>query len=138
LDAFAHFVDVTAAAERRLTYSQSLKANRASASLCISIHIWQFWLAAALATRCAGRYEESASWAAKILQEEPDFVPALISYAVSSALANRLEGAQRAVSHALRIEPRIRLSNIPVLSVLRRPEDRSKFCEGARLADIPE
>ena len=104
----------------------------------VDFQMWQFWMAASLATRCASRYDEAASWAGKILQEAPDFVPALISYSVSSALAGRLEDAQRAMSNALRVEPKIRVSDMPILSVLRRPEDRIKYCEGARLAGMPE
>src|SRR4029079_2403376 len=104
----------------------------------MDFQMWQFWMAASLATRCACRYDEAVSWAAKILREGPDFVPALISYAVSSALAGRLEEAQRAMSHALRVDPKIRLSSMPILTVLRRSEDRSKYCEGARLAGMPE
>ncbi|SHH58560.1 adenylate/guanylate cyclase domain-containing protein [Bradyrhizobium erythrophlei] len=98
----------------------------------------QFWMATALATRCAGRFEESASWAAKVLQEAPDFVAGLTNYAVSSALADRIEEAQAAMSRALRIDPKIRLSSMPILTVLRRAEDRNNYCQGARLAGMPE
>jgi tetratricopeptide (TPR) repeat protein len=93
----------------------------------LDFQMWQFWLATSLATRCAGRFEESASWAAKVLQEVPDFVMGLTSYAVSSALAGRIEDAQSAMSRALRIDPKIRLSTMPILMVLRRAEDRNNF-----------
>lgn len=102
----------------------------------VDFQMWQFWMAASLATRCAGRYDEAASWAAKILQEGPDFVPALISYAISSALGDRIEDAQAAMAHALQVDPKIRLSNMPVLSVLRRPQDRANYCEGALIAGM--
>ena len=104
----------------------------------VDFQMWQFWMAASLATRCAGRFNEAASWAAKILQEGPDFVPALISYAVSSALGGGIEAAQAAMTRALRIDPKLRLFNMPILSVLRRPEDRTNYCKGARLAGMPE
>ena len=104
----------------------------------VDFQMWQFWMAASLAARCAGRYDQAAAWAAKVLQEGPDFVPALISYAVSSALGGRIEDAQAAMAHALRVDPKIRLSGMPILSVLRRQDDRSKYCEGARLAGMPE
>ena len=104
----------------------------------VDLQMWQFWIAASLATRCARRYDEAASWAAKVLQEGPDFVPALLSYAVSSALGGRIVDAQAAMAHALRVDPKIRLSGMPILSVLRRPEDRINYCEGARLAGMPE
>ena len=100
--------------------------------------IFQFYMATSLATRCAGRYDESAFWATKVLQEQSDYVPALWNYAVATALAGRLEDARAAMSRALQIDPSVRLSRMPILSVLRRPEDRSRFCEGARLSGMPE
>jgi hypothetical protein len=104
----------------------------------VDFQMWQFWMATALATRCAGRFEESASWAAKVLQELPDFVTGLTSYAVSTALAGQIEEAQAAMSRALRLDPKIRLSNMSILTVLRRAEDRDNYCQGARLAGMPE
>jgi len=100
--------------------------------------IFQFYMAASLAARCAGRYEESAAWATKVLLEQPDYVPALWNYAVASALAGRLDDARSVMFRALKIEPNVRLSKMPILTVLRRPEDRSRFCDGARLAGMPE
>ena len=61
----------------------------------VDFQMWQFWMASSLATRCAGRFNESSLWAEKILQEGPDFVPALISYAVSSALGGGIERRKR-------------------------------------------
>jgi adenylate cyclase len=104
----------------------------------LDFQMWQFWMAAALATRCAGRFEESASWAAKVLQELPDFVTGLTSYAVSSALAGKIEEAQAAMCRALRLDPKICLSSMSILTVLRRAEDRNNYCKGARLAGMPE
>ncbi len=104
----------------------------------VDFQMWQFWMAASLATRCACRYDEASSWAAKVLQEAPDFVPALTSYAISSALEGRIDNAKASMSHALRVDPKIRLSSMPLLFVLRRPEDRARYCEGARLAGMPE
>ena len=99
---------------------------------------FQFYMATALAMRCAGRYEEAAEWATKVLQEQPDYVPAMWGYAVATALAGRLEDARTTMAQALQIDPSVRISKMPILSVLRRSEDRSNFCEGARLAGMPE
>jgi adenylate cyclase len=99
----------------------------------------QFWLATSLAMQCSGRYEESASWAGRVLQEQPNFVPALLGYAIGAALAGRLADAQIAMARALQIDPMLSLFGRPsVLSILRRPEDRSKLIEGLRLAGMPE
>jgi tetratricopeptide (TPR) repeat protein len=43
--------------------------------------------ATALAMRCAGRYEEAAVWAEKAVQDQPLFLAAHVSYAISLALA---------------------------------------------------
>jgi TolB-like protein/class 3 adenylate cyclase len=104
----------------------------------LDVQMFQFYMAASLAARCAGQYEESAAWATKILQERPDYAPALWSYAIASALAGRIEDARSAMSRVLKIDPSIRLSKMSILTVLRRSEDRSRFCEGARLAGMPE
>jgi hypothetical protein len=47
-----------------------------------------------------------------------------------------IEDAQAAMSHALRVDPKIRLSGMPIF--LRRPEDRANYCKGARWAGMPE
>jgi tetratricopeptide (TPR) repeat protein len=99
---------------------------------------FQFYMAMALAMRCAGRYEESAAWCTKVLQEHSDYVPAMWGYAVATALAGRIEDARATMARAMQIDPGMRLSRMPILSVLRRSEDRARFCEGARLAGMPE
>jgi TolB-like protein/class 3 adenylate cyclase len=99
---------------------------------------FQFYMATSLAMRCAKRYDEAAAWAMKVLQEHSDYVPAMWGYAVASALAGKIEDARAMMSRALQIDPSVRLSKMPILSVLRRLEDRSQFCEGARLAGMPD
>jgi len=100
--------------------------------------IWQFCMATSLAMRCAGRYEESAAWAKKVLQDNPDFLPALLGLAISNALAGRLAEAKTVMSRALQINPSLSISKLPLLNVLRRPEDLSSYSEGARMAGLPE
>ena len=65
-------------------------------------------------------------------------MPAMWGYAVAAALAGRNEDARSAMGRALQIDSSVRISKLPILSVLRRPEDRLHFCEGARLAGMPE
>jgi tetratricopeptide (TPR) repeat protein len=62
----------------------------------------------------------------------------VMNYAVASALAGRLDDARSTMSRVLQIDPSIRLSKMPILSVLRRSEDRSRVYDGARLAGMPE
>jgi predicted TPR repeat methyltransferase len=100
--------------------------------------MFQFYMAAALATFCAGKYEESVTWATKILQEQPEWLPALWRYAISSALAGRVDDARSAMARALKIDPNLRLSRMPILSVLRRADDRARHREAFLLAGMPE
>ena len=98
----------------------------------------QIWMATSLALRCAGRYDESAAWAKKVLQDSPDYVPGYRNYAISSALAGHLEEARAATARALQLDPSLRISTLPLQNILRRPEDLSNYCRGARLAGMPE
>jgi adenylate cyclase len=99
----------------------------------------QLSLATALAMRCAERYDEAAFWAKKVLQAEPDFLPALLSYAISTALAGRPSDARITMSRVLQIDPSLSISRMKAnMLIFRRPEDRSNTIEGARLAGMPE
>jgi TolB-like protein/class 3 adenylate cyclase len=102
------------------------------------LNITQIYMAMSLAMRCAERYDEAALWATKVLQEHPRYVAAILNYAIATALAGRVEEARVALSRAMQIDPTLRISKLPLLSVLRRPEDRSRYAEGARLAGMPE
>jgi tetratricopeptide (TPR) repeat protein len=104
----------------------------------LDAQIFQFYMAASLAARCAGRYDASAAWATRVLQEQPDYVPALCNYAVASALAGRIEDARTTMSRVLQIDPDVRIAKMPILTVLRRAEDRSRYREGALIAGMPE
>jgi tetratricopeptide (TPR) repeat protein len=101
--------------------------------------VWQFWMGtSSFALRSVGRYEEAAKWAAKVLQVVPDSVPALLSYAMSRALAADLAEAKHVMSRALKLDPSLRVSNLPLLNVPRRRQDLHHYTEGARLAGMPE
>jgi adenylate cyclase len=104
----------------------------------LDAQMFQFYLAASLAARCASQFEEAAAWSTKVLQEQPDYLPALWSYAVASALAGRIEDARATMSRVLQLDPSVSLSRMPILTVLRRSEDRARFREGALMAGMPE
>jgi hypothetical protein len=42
------------------------------------------------------------------------------------------------MSRVLQIDPSVRIAKMPILTVLRRAEDRSRFREGALMAGMPE
>jgi tetratricopeptide (TPR) repeat protein len=86
-----------------------------------------------------GHYDEAASWAARALQDNPDFQPGLRIAAASNAIAGRLEQAHKAVARLRQLNPTLRVSTLKdVVGPYRRPEDLSRFEEGLRKAGLPE
>ena len=101
---------------------------------------FQMAFATALAHFFAGRYNEASSWSAKVIGEQPNFVTALRTSAAISAMAGRLEEAQKAAARARDIDPTLhrRVSDLKDMMPLRRPEDLARFEEGLRKAGLPE
>ncbi len=95
-------------------------------------------LGTSLALCCAGHYEESVSWAEAIARERPDFLPAIVRYAIGNALAGRLDEARKAMTRALQIKPNLTISTFASRSVLQRSEDLAKQKEALRLAGLAE
>jgi TolB-like protein len=86
-----------------------------------------------------GRYDEAVSWAAKALQDNPDYQPGLRIAAASNAMAGRLERANKAVARLRQLNPTLRVSTLKdVLGPFRRAEDISRYEEGLRRAGLPE
>jgi len=92
----------------------------------------------ALAHFHAGRYDEASSWAEKALREDPNYLPAVRVLAASSALAGRLEDAQKAMARLREIDPTVRVSDLRDLMPRRRPEDVARYAEGLRKAGLPD
>jgi TolB-like protein/class 3 adenylate cyclase len=86
----------------------------------------------------AGSYDEASSGAAQALREKPTYLTALRTAAASNALAGRLEEAKDFVVRLSELDPTFRISNLEDRFPLRQPEDLAKFCEGLRLAGLPE
>jgi TolB-like protein/class 3 adenylate cyclase len=86
-----------------------------------------------------GRYDETASWAAMALQDNPDFQAGLRIAAASNAMAGRPEQAQKAVARLRQLNPALRVSNLKnVLGPYRHADDLSIYEEGLRRAGLPE
>jgi tetratricopeptide (TPR) repeat protein len=86
-----------------------------------------------------GRYDEAASWAAKALQDSPDFQGGLRIAAASNAMAGRPEQAHKAMARLRQLNPVLRVSTLKdVLGPYRRAEDLSRLEEGLRRAGLPE
>jgi adenylate cyclase len=86
-----------------------------------------------------GHYDDAASWAAMVLQGNPDFQPALRMDAASHAMARRPEQADQAMLRLRQLNPALRVSNLKdLLGPYRRAEDLSRYEEGLRQAGLPE
>src|SRR5262249_640807 len=87
----------------------------------------------------AGRYEEASSWAARVLQERPDFHDGLRIAAASNALAGRPEAAQNAVAQLRQLDPALRVSNLrDIQGPYQRLQDIAQYEEAMRAAGLPE
>ncbi|MBR0775818.1 winged helix-turn-helix domain-containing protein [Bradyrhizobium diazoefficiens] len=85
-----------------------------------------------------GQYDEAASWAARTLQEDPDFPAALRVAAASHAMAGRQEQAGKAVARLRQILPALRVSSMRNVMPHRRVEDLARYEEALRRAGLPE
>jgi len=86
----------------------------------------------------AGRYDEACWWTKKALEHHPNFGAALRLLAASSALGGRLEEAQKAMRHAVRLDPTLRVSALKDVYPFRRQKDFANLIEGLRKAGLPE
>jgi len=87
----------------------------------------------------AGHYDAATSWEAKVLQELPDFHDGSRLTAASTALAGRLEEAQKAMARLRLVDPSLRIADLKLLQgPYRRPEDIARYEEGLRKAGLPE
>jgi TolB-like protein len=86
----------------------------------------------------AERYNESAIWAERALQEQPNFAGSARVAAASNAFLGRTERAQMAMARLRQIDPSLRASNLKNVTPLRRPEDLARYAEGLKRAGLPE
>jgi adenylate cyclase len=101
------------------------------------LFVWQFFTA--LAHFCAGRFDEAASWAARALRGQPDYLGTIRILAASNALAGHLDEAQKTMARLHQLDPVLRISNLEeVMAPFRRTEDRARYVEGMRKAGLPE
>ena len=93
----------------------------------------------ALALLLADRYDEAASWAAKAINEQPNWAMPLRVAAIAYALSDRIVEAREAMALLREFDPTLRLSNLErVAPPFRRPEDRARYADGLRRAGLPE
>jgi len=85
-----------------------------------------------------GRYDEAVSWAAKALQDNPDYQPGLRIDAASNAMAGRPEQAHKAMARLRRLNPVLRVSNLKAVLGPWRADDLARYEEALRQAGLPE
>jgi TolB-like protein len=101
------------------------------------LFVWQHYTA--LAHLCASRYDDAALWAERAMRGQPNFASAIRIAAASYALAGRPAEAQKLVGRLRQLDPQLCLSNLgDVMPPFRRPEDRTKYVEGLRIAGLPD
>jgi TolB-like protein/tetratricopeptide (TPR) repeat protein len=86
----------------------------------------------------AGRPDQAFSWAAKAIQERPNFFVGTCIAAASGALAGKLAQAEKAMMRLRQLNPALRISNLKDMQPFRRPEHLTKLADGLRMAGLPE
>jgi TolB-like protein/tetratricopeptide (TPR) repeat protein len=82
-----------------------------------------------------GRYQEAASWAAKVV----DLHSALYHIAAAAnALAGHMQEARKACERLRQLHPALRIAGVKQALGPYRPEDLAKYEEGLRRAGLPE
>ena len=97
-----------------------------------------FWTVAGIAEFVAGRYDQATGWLRKAQRSNARFSATHRTLAAALALSGDVEGAKRAASDVLRLEPRFRVSVFTSWYPLRRPEDLERLATGLKLAGLPE
>ena len=92
----------------------------------------------ALAYFTLEQYEEALLWAARSLQERPNFLPTMRIVAASNAFMGRSEEARRTVTRLLEADPAMSISKLKSFAPGSRPEDLARYAEGLRRAGLPE
>jgi hypothetical protein len=72
------------------------------------------------------------------MQAKPDYLLALCLGAASAALSGMQAQAGKLTSHALRLNPRLRISNMLRIQPFHRRGDAAIWLEGLRKAGLPE
>jgi len=85
-----------------------------------------------------GDYAEAIVWAERSFREQPNWLPSTRFGIASLALAGRMDAARAAMERLRRLDPDLRVSNLPKLIAFRRPQDAEKWASALRLAGLPE
>jgi adenylate cyclase len=85
-----------------------------------------------------GRYEEAASAFEKVLERNPNLLPAHLVLASTYAHLGRIEDAQWAAQEILTLQPNFSLAQERERTAYKRPADQERYIDGLRKAGLPE
>jgi TolB-like protein/Flp pilus assembly protein TadD len=97
-----------------------------------------FHAAKGFAQLFAGRFADAYSSAEAAIRLRPGFLYYLCIAAVSAALQGRTADARRMVMRILQTHPGLRISDVSIVTPMRRPEDAALWIDGLRKAGLPE
>lgn len=92
----------------------------------------------AMAHLFAGRIEAASLWAERSYSNLPSFLMVAALIAATRALGDRQEDARRVMEEVQKLDPRLRISNVPDWLPIRRPEHLAIFADGLRKAGLAE
>ena len=72
------------------------------------------------------------------IQEQPNYIFAIVVAAASGALAGNHAAAGKAMARLRQLMPELRISNLRDQWPIRRAEDFDRWAEGLRKAGLPE
>jgi adenylate cyclase len=102
-------------------------------------HRWWYQIGTAFAHFFAGRYEEAASWGARVSQENPSLPNAHLIFAAASAMAGLLEPAHAAMARYRERFASRRISNLHEWAFYSELTDYvARYAEALRRAGMPE
>jgi tetratricopeptide (TPR) repeat protein len=94
--------------------------------------------ALALAHFIAGRYDEAITWAERAFRKEQNYHGTIRILAASYVFGGNLEKARTTMAYMRERNPTLRLAELREIVPLRRPDDRTRYFEGLRIAGLPE
>jgi adenylate cyclase len=94
--------------------------------------------ATSLAYFVSGRYLEGFASGEAAMRSKPDYLLGLCLTAANGTHASREAEARKAVAHALRLYPHLRISSIVTLQHFYREDDAARWLDGLRKAGLPE
>jgi TolB-like protein len=99
---------------------------------------FSFHAAESFAHFIAGQYAEAFACAESSMRDKPDYLLALCLAAASAAQSGMQVEAEKLMSRALRLNPRLQISDMVRIQTFHRQGDAAKWVDGLRKAGLPQ